>query len=105
MLFLIEEASREGIPVSLLFLPLVTIIRTNQRKGLFMGTLLASFTLGLIAHGPINTLPPKRKEDALKLPVYAIYEDNRIVLWKKITKQDPIRPYRQDVSFEPFCIN
>ena len=76
-----------------------------------MTTLIATITFGMFATIPMDTLPPKRKTIA-RPPVYAIIEDKRIAMLRKVTQQDKRRPfgsrtipYNQDVSYEQFYVN
>lgn len=75
-----------------------------------MKPLIATLVVGVFVNAPIDTLPPKKKTDN-KMPVYAIYTDRRIVIWKRVAdnksnKRDRRNPYfPTNTHLEPVYLN
>lgn len=70
-----------------------------------MGSILASVVIGAMVHiPPVDKIPnDKRREE--KLPVYAIYEENRLIVWRRITEYDKRRGFPKGSYMEPVYLN
>lgn len=69
-----------------------------------MNHLLALSMMGIFTTTPIDTLPPQKKHE-VRIPVYAIHEDNRFILWRKITEYDKRRGFPKGAYWEPVLLN
>ena len=69
-----------------------------------MVDIIASFIIGLAVNQPIDTnnLPKKTRD---KIQQYAIYEDNRIVIWKKEGEIDKRRGFLKNIRTVPVYLN
>lgn len=72
-----------------------------------MKPIIATLLIGACTASPIDTLPPKKKSNC-KPPVYAIYTDRRIVVWKRVAdvKKNRRNPYfPTSTHLEPVYLN